>query len=114
MAAEGPAAAASVHELETLRESERQLELKLAQQRRREGELILRLAIRERELREARDSLRRAAAKPEHKQLESLMLDPAVNLEVLKLREQVCTPPAASPATIARLLGSCAAVIAVS
>lgn len=79
-------------ELETLRASERQLELQLAQQRRREGALVLRVAVKDRELREAREALRRSSLTPQHVQVETLMLDPAVNGEIMKLREQVLDP----------------------
>jgi hypothetical protein len=83
------APAARADELETLRASERQLELKLAQQRRREGALVLRVAVKDRELREARESLQRSSTTPQQVQVETLMLDPAVNGEIMKLREQV-------------------------
>ena len=76
-------------ELETLRASERRLQLELAQQRRREGSLVLRLAVKDREAREAREALQRSTRTPAHTQMETLMLDPAVNAEIRKLREEV-------------------------
>lgn len=84
-------------ELETLRASERQLELQLAQQRRREGALVLRVAVKDRELREAREALQRSRLTPQHVQVETLMLDPAVNGEIMKLREQVLDPTSLPP-----------------
>jgi hypothetical protein len=95
--ADAPMADVRVDELETLRASERQLELQLAQQRRREGALVLRIAVKDRELREAREALQRSSVTPQHLQVETLMLDPAVNGEIMKLREQVLNPTAQPP-----------------
>jgi len=86
MKMEDPPATAA--ELE-LRSAERRLQLELAQQRRREGSLVLRLAVKDREAREAREALQRCTRTPEHTQMETLMLDPAVNAEIRKLREDV-------------------------
>ena len=79
-------------DLETLRSSERRLQHELAQRRRRETSFMLRIAVKEREACEAQEALKRAAVKPQHRQVETLMLDPAMAGEIRRLREEVCHP----------------------
>eukprot|EP00966_Prymnesium_polylepis_P209273 4848133-Prymnesium_polylepis.1 len=57
-------------ELEELRATERRSQLKIAQQRRRESALVLRLALKEREARELQTQVRelRQAMRPAHSQ----------------------------------------------
>jgi len=52
---------------------------------------VLRLALKEREARELQTQVRelRQAMRPAHSQVSKLLLDPAVNAEITKLREQV-------------------------
>ena len=78
-------------ELEELRAAERHHQLELAQQRRSESALVLRLALKEREVRELQTQVRelRQAMRPAHSQVSKLLMDPAVNAEVTKLRELV-------------------------
>ena len=82
-------------ELQTLRQSERKLQQQVAQLRRRESTLVLRLALKERESAELSESTQRLrdAAAPQNAQLMSLMLDPAMNAEIRKLREQAWSQP---------------------
>mmetsp|Transcript_11257 Transcript_11257/g.33368 ORF Transcript_11257/g.33368 Transcript_11257/m.33368 type:complete len:194 (+) Transcript_11257:59-640(+) len=76
-------------DLETLRSSERRLQHELAQRRRRETSFMLRIAVKEREACEAQEALKRAAVKPQHRQVETLMLDPAMAGEIRRLREEL-------------------------
>ena len=84
-------------ELEDLRTSERRTQLELAQQRRRESALVLRLALKEREARDLQTQVRelRQAMRPAHSQVSKLLLDPAVNAEITRLREKVRSTPGA-------------------
>ena len=78
-------------EVSRLRHSERKLQQQVTQLRRREGALVLRLALKDRQttqLQAQTDALRADAA-PQNAQVRSLMLDPAMNAEMSKLRDQV-------------------------
>ncbi|KAL3932386.1 MAG: hypothetical protein SGPRY_000725, partial [Prymnesium sp.] len=79
-----------MQELEELRTCERRHHLQLTQQQRRESALVLRLALKEREARDLQTQVRelRQAMRPAHSQVSKLLLDPAVNAEITKLREQ--------------------------
>ena len=79
------------HELEDLRAAERSHQLELAKRRRTESALVLRLALKERDTRELQTQVRelRQALRPAHSQVSKLLLDPSVNAEIMKLREQV-------------------------
>ena len=78
-------------ELEALRAAERHHQLELAGKRRRESALVLKLALKERDTRELQTQVRelRQAMRPAHSQVSKLLLDPSVNAEIMKLREQV-------------------------
>ena len=78
-------------QMEELRATERRSQLEVAQQRRRESALLLRLALKEREARELQTQVRelRQAMRPATSQVSKLLLDPAVNAEIMQLRQQV-------------------------
>ena len=79
---------ADVHEL---RAAERRMQRDLGQRRRTESSLVLRLALKERENADLQEQLRelRQALRPAHSQTATLLLDPAVNAEIMRLREEV-------------------------
>ena len=79
---------ADVHEL---RASERRMQRDMGQHRRRESGLVLRLALKERENADLQQQIAelRQALHPLHAQQTTLLLDPAVNAEIRRLREQV-------------------------
>ena len=79
---------ADVHEL---RAAERRMQRDLDQRRRTESSLVLRLALKERENADLQEQLRelRQALRPAHSQTATLLLDPAVNAEIMRLREEV-------------------------
>jgi len=83
--------ASTPHEIEELRTSERRAQLELARQRRRESTLILRVALMEKEAKALRTQMSelRGAMHPDHEQVSKLLLDPAVNAEITRLRAQV-------------------------
>ena len=86
-----------LQEVELLRKSERELQMQLAQQRRKEGKLVFRLAVKERETRALQleaASLRKANT-PVRKQVTELLMDPAINAEMARLREEVHPHPRA-------------------
>ena len=88
-----------LQEVELLRKSERELQMQLAQQRRKEGKLVFRLAVKERETRALQleaASLRKANT-PVRKQVTELLMDPAINAEMARLREEVHPHPRAPP-----------------
>ena len=78
-------------ELHDLRAAERRTQREFSQQRRRESALVLRLALKDRECVEAWAQCRslRQALQPSYVQETSLLLDPAVNAEIMRLREEV-------------------------
>lgn len=83
--------APSNDDVDQLRETERKLQQQLTAQRRKESSLVLRLAQqgqRDDAVQEQLLELRRALH-PAQTQAESLLLDPAVNAEIRRLREQV-------------------------
>ena len=73
-----------------LRESERKLQAQLQQQRRATSSAILRLAVKERETHELQQETAalRQAATPQNTQARELLMDPAINAEVCRLREE--------------------------
>mgnify|MGYP001357341307 FL=1 len=79
---------ADVHEL---RAAERRMQRDLGQRRRTESSLVLRLVLKERENADLQEQLRelRQALRPAHSQTATLLLDPAVNAEIMRLREEV-------------------------
>ncbi len=83
--------AAIAADLQELRAAERRTQRELLQQRRRESAIVLRLALKEREnaeLCQLNEELR-GAAQPPHSQAKTLLLDPAVNAEIMRMREEV-------------------------
>lgn len=78
-------------DLAELRAAERRTSRELGQHRRRESALVLRLALKERENSDASRQLGelREATQPPHSQQTSLLLDPAVNAEIMRLRDEV-------------------------
>ena len=79
-----------LQEVSLLRKSERDLQSQLQQQRRATSSAILRLAVNEREthaLQQEAASLRLAAT-PQNNQAKELLMDPAINAEVCRLREE--------------------------
>jgi hypothetical protein len=78
-------------EVEALRGAERRMQRDLGQHRRRESSMVLRLALKERENADLQQSIRelRQALHPSHAQVTTLLLDPAVNAEIVRLREEV-------------------------
>ena len=79
---------ADVHEL---RAAERRMQRDMGQHRRRESGLVLRLALKERENADLQQQIAelRQALHPSHAQQTTLLLDPAVNAEIMRLREEV-------------------------
>ena len=78
-------------ELAALRESEVALQKKLHEQRRRGSRAVLRAAVAEQEKRKLSETVDQLseAMQPPHKQVRTLLLDPSVNAEIVRLREQV-------------------------
>ena len=78
-------------ELAALRQSEVALQKKLHEQRRRESRAVLRAAVAEQEKRKLAETVDQLseAMQPPHKQVRTLLLDPSVNAEIVRLREQV-------------------------
>ena len=78
-------------ELQLLRESEMGLRKQLAEQRRRESKTVLRHAVCEAEKRKLDETMTemQLAMQPPQKQVRTLLLDPSVNAEIVRLREQV-------------------------
>ena len=74
-----------------LRATERRMQRDLAQHRRRESLMVLKLALKDRENAELQQQLRelRTALHPSHSQTTTLLLDPAVNAEIMRLREEL-------------------------
>ena len=87
-AAKRQALEADVHEL---RAAERRMQRDMGQHRRRESSLVLRLALKEREHTDLQGQIGelRTALQPSHAQTTTLLLDPAVNAEIMRLREEV-------------------------
>ena len=78
-------------DLHELRAAERRMQRDVGQHRRRESSMVLRLALKERETAELQQQARelRQALHPSHAQTTTLLLDPAVNAEIMRLREDV-------------------------
>ena len=74
-----------------LRAAERRMQSYLGQHRRRESSMVLRLALKERESADLQQQIveLRQALHPSHAQTTTLLLDPAVNAEIMRLREEV-------------------------
>jgi hypothetical protein len=80
-----------LQEVSLLRESERKLQGQLQQSRRATSTAILKLAVKEREthaLQQQAAALRQAAT-PQNTQSKELLMDPAINAEVCRLREEL-------------------------
>ncbi len=80
------------NDLMELRASERRMQRELGQRRRTEGQLILKLALKENELRDVKkdfQDMANVATDPFRQQEYELFCDPMVNLEIEKLREEV-------------------------
>lgn len=89
---EQPAKRARIEaDLHELRAAERRMQRDLSQYRRRESAMVLRLALKERESTDLQHQVRelRQALHPSHAQVTTLLLDPAVNAEIVRLREEV-------------------------
>ena len=67
------------------------MQRELGQHRRDKSAMVLRLALKDRETAELQQQILelRAALKPAHSQTAALLLDPAVNSEIMRLREEV-------------------------
>lgn len=78
-------------DLHELRAAERRMQRDLASARRKESAIVLRLALKERENSEMREQIQelRQQLRPARTQTTTLMLDPAVNAEMTRLREEV-------------------------
>ena len=78
-------------DLHELRAAERRMQRELGQHRRDKSAMVLRLALKDRETAELQQQILelRAALKPAHSQTAALLLDPAVNSEIMRLREEV-------------------------
>jgi hypothetical protein len=87
-AAKRQAIEADLHEL---RAAERRMQRELGQHRREKSSMVLRLTLKERETAELQQQIRelRTALRPTHTQTSTLLLDPAVNAEIMRLREEV-------------------------
>ena len=84
-------AGAPSDELAALRDSELRMQRRLTEQRRRESKVVLRAAVCESEKRKLSETVSglQRAVQPAQKQVRTLMLDPSVNAEIMRLREQV-------------------------
>ena len=78
-------------DLHELRAAERRMQRELAQHRREKSSMVLRLALKERETAALQQQIRelRSALRPAQRQSTTLLLDPAVNAEIMRLREEV-------------------------
>lgn len=78
-------------DLHELRAAERRMQRDMGAMRRKEAAMVLRIALKEREGAEYREQIReqREALRPSHTQTTTLLLDPAVNAEIMRLREKV-------------------------
>lgn len=82
---------ATESDLNELRAAERRMQRDLGLHRRRESSMVLRLALKEREMGELQQQVGelRQAAHPSHVQQTTMLLDPAVNAEIMRLREEL-------------------------
>ena len=78
-------------DLHELRAAERRMQRELAQHRREKSSMVLRLALKERETAALQQQISelRSALRPAQRQSTTLLLDPAVNAEIMRLREEV-------------------------
>ena len=78
-------------DLHSLRTAERRMQRDLTQHRKRESAMVLRLALKERDAVQQQQLVRelRQAALPAQSETSTLLLDPAVNAEIMRLREEV-------------------------
>ena len=78
-------------ELHELRAAERRMQRELGQHRREKSAMVLRSALLERETADLRQQIHdlRQALSPSHSHMTTLLLDPAVNAEIMRLREEV-------------------------
>ena len=78
-------------DLHELRAAERRNQRELSQHRREKSAMVLRSALLEREITDLRQQINelREALYPSHSQMTALLLDPAVNAEIIRLRDEV-------------------------
>ena len=78
-------------DVHALRAAERRMQRDMLQHRRRESGFVMRLALKERENAELQQQITelRQALHPSRAQTTTLFLDPAVNAEIMRLREEV-------------------------
>mmetsp|Transcript_46189 Transcript_46189/g.75373 ORF Transcript_46189/g.75373 Transcript_46189/m.75373 type:complete len:228 (-) Transcript_46189:176-859(-) len=79
-------------ELVNLRQSERKLQELLKEQKRRENSLVMRLSLKERDLVELQgqlEDLRQSITAPRANQARTFCLDPAVNAEFKRMKDEV-------------------------